>query len=91
MSDQVKNIPYVKAYDANGDLINPILFKYRNDKPNRKARRLANGTTSTRPFGNSKGIILKVVDLGRAGFIKFHGRLIDQGAGKGTRLQYLSK
>lgn len=34
------NIPYVKKYDANGRLINPIKGVYSSNGPNRRQRRM---------------------------------------------------
>lgn len=84
-----KNIPYVKAYDANGDLINPILFQYKGYGPNRKERRLSAGITSTRPFNNKKGLQLKVVQIGPYSFMKFGLKVIQQG--DGTRVQFIER
>lgn len=81
-----KNVPYVKSYDANGDLINPILFKYVGLGPNRKARRKAEGKTSTRPFSNKKGIQIVVTKIGPYAFMKWEKTLIQQGSG--TRVLY---
>lgn len=33
------NVPYVKQYDAQGNLINPINGEYRSTGPNRRMRR----------------------------------------------------
>jgi hypothetical protein len=79
-----RNMPYVKSYDAQGELINPILFSYRGYEPNRKARRAESGKTSTRPFSNKKGIKLVVVRTGDYDFIKLEKKIIEQG--NGTRL-----
>lgn len=76
-----KNIPYVKAYDASGELINPILFNYRGYGPNRRTRREA---LNKRPFSNKKGIQLVVVRTGPYRFLKLEKTLIEQGSG--TRL-----
>lgn len=78
----LRNIPYVKAYDANGDLINPILFAYKNNGPNRKQRRSKPG----RLINNKKGIQLVVVRTGPYSFSKFEKVLIKQGD-TGTRVQ----
>jgi hypothetical protein len=89
MTDR-KNIPYVKAYDASGELINPILFSYRGYGPNRKERREKEGKTSKRPFSNKKGIQLAIVRVGPYSFMKFEKKLIKQGESD-TRLQYLER
>ena len=84
MSELAKNVPYVKAYDASGELINPILFAYSGRGPNRQQRRKDSGKTSTRPFSNKKGIQLVVVQTGPTSFVKLEKTLIEQGSG--TRL-----
>lgn len=84
MSEVKKNVPYVKSYDANGDLINPILFAYRGYGPNRAQRRETEGKTSTRPFSNKKGIKLVVAKIGPYSFMKLEKKIIQQGTG--TRL-----
>jgi len=84
MSEITKNVPYVKSYDANGDLINPILFNYRGFGPNRKQRRETEGKTSKRPFSNKKGIHLVVAQIGPTSFMKLEKKIIAQGTG--TRL-----
>lgn len=85
-----RNIPYVKSYDAQGDLINPILFQYKGFGPNRKDRRLAEGKTSTRPFSNKKGMQLVVVKTGPYSFMRFEKKIIQQGE-TGTRLQFVER
>jgi len=90
MSEVTTNTPYVKSYDANGDLINPILFKYGGYGPNRKARREASGITSTRPFNNKKGIKLVVSKIGPYRFMKFEKKVIKQGE-TGTRVQFVER
>lgn len=87
---ETKNMPYVKSYDANGDLINPILFKYRGFGPNRRERRMAEGKTSSRPFSNKKGIQLVVTKIGPYSFMKWEKKVIQQGE-TGTRLQYVER
>tara|TARA_R110000772_G_scaffold50518_4_gene116126 strand:+ start:653 stop:934 length:282 start_codon:yes stop_codon:yes gene_type:complete len=84
------NIPYVKAYDGAGDLINPILFNYKSDGANRKARRVAEGITSTRPFSNKKGIQIVVSKIGVYDFMRFEKKVIEQGD-KGTRVQLIER
>ena len=44
------NTPYVKEYDKNGELLNPINGKYVNKFPNRQQRKANN----TRFFNNKK-------------------------------------
>ena len=85
----IKNTPYVKAHDASGDLINPILFKYAGLGPNRRERRKASGVTSTRPFSNKKGINLVVTQIGLYSFIRFEKKVIQQGSN--TRLQMVER
>lgn len=86
------NKPYRKAYDASGELINPLEGDYLSTGPNRRERRLEDGITSTRPFNNKKGIQL-VTSLVGWGFkkkvIKFH-KQVNQTQG-GTRLQIMQK
>lgn len=74
-----RNIPYVKKYDAQGVLINPIMSEYKNRHPNRKERRVADGTTSERPFSNKKGAMIVVTKIGPYKFMKFRKFLIQQG------------
>lgn len=65
------NRPYVKQYDANGDLINPIVSKFLNTSPNRRERR---EETVNRPrlFNNKKGIQLVVTKIGWQKFTKYY-------------------
>lgn len=87
---QTVNTPYVKSYDAKGELINPILFQYKGYGPNRKERRLEGGKTSTRPFSNKKGIKLKIVRVSRYAFMKFEAKVIKQGKND-TRVQFVER
>lgn len=59
------NRPYVKAYSAAGELLNPIKTEYLTTGPTRKERRLETGITSTRPFSNKKGVQLFIISLGQ--------------------------
>ena len=47
----IKNIPYVKQYNSEGELINPITGVYPQPNPNRRTRRKA-----MRSFLKSKGL-----------------------------------
>lgn len=51
------NIPYVKKFNENGELINPITSVYASEFPNRFERR----RKPTRFKGNKKGISLTIV------------------------------
>lgn len=73
------NRPYVKQYDANGDLINPIVSKFLNTEPNRRDRR-EEMFNKTRLFSNKKGIQLVVTKIGWRKFTKY--RKIFQNIGK---------
>ncbi len=61
------NIPYVKQYDAKGDLINPIIDSYFNKFANGVTRRKKLG----RAFNNKKGIQLVVTQIGNYQFTKY--------------------
>lgn len=81
MTEQIKNIPYVKQYDADGVLTNPITTGITNPFPNRAERR---AELTSKPFkGNKKGISLTVVNNG-VGSIKYERvqQLISLGNGK---------
>lgn len=52
-----RNIPYVKQYDANGEVTNPIRGLYPNRGPNRKTRRMGDG----RFMNNRKSAQIQVV------------------------------
>lgn len=79
--NQEKNIPYVKEYDADGVLTNPIEKKFTNPFPNRSERR---AELRSKPFkGNKKGISLTVINNGM-GSAKYERvqQLISLGNGK---------
>lgn len=72
------NRPYVKQYDANGDLLNPIVDYFSSKRvtkdfpsgfPNRRERR-AVLVNSPRGLSNKKGLQLVVTNLGRGRFMK---------------------
>jgi len=75
------NRPYVKQYDAEGKLINPIEGGYYPSKtinqafpegfPNRKERRKAL-VRKDRAFSNKKGIQLVVTYIGMGKFTKYY-------------------
>lgn len=52
----MKNVPYVKMFDENGNLTNPITTGYIHDWPNRQERRLH----KNRFFGNGKNFPLTI-------------------------------
>lgn len=66
------NKPYVKQYDENGLVSNPITKTkpFLNSEPNRSARRHIGG----REMGNKKGISLVVTKIGRCKFLKTYKR-----------------
>lgn len=57
------NRPYVKAYDAQGVLINPIHGEFINLQPNRRERRKET-VNKDRLFSNKKGLQLIVTKIG---------------------------
>lgn len=64
------NRPYVKQYDADGDLINPIVSKFLNTEPNRQDRRSFT-VNRQRLFSNKKGVQLVITKIGRDKFMKY--------------------
>lgn len=57
----MKNEPYVKQFDENGTLTNPINGVYQNEFPNRKERR---GHKNRQRFiSNKKGVSLTITKL----------------------------
>lgn len=73
------NRPYIKQYDATGDLINPIISKFLNTSPNRRERR---ESTINRPklFSNKKGVQLVVTKIAWAKYMKY--KKVFQNVGK---------
>lgn len=63
MSLMEKNTPYVKQFDKNGTLLNPIKTKLLHDLPNRRQRR--ESLQKHRFFGNGKNIPLTVLNTGK--------------------------
>ena len=61
---EIPNRPYVKVFDAASELLNPIESSYPNTGPNRRERRLSNGSTSTRPYSNKRGPQIFTISLG---------------------------
>ncbi len=57
------NEPYIKKYDENGEVANPIKGSLIPNYPNRKERR--QHLNETRFMGNTKGVNLTVVNLGK--------------------------
>ncbi len=57
------NISYVKKYDENGIVINPIVGSYTHDSDNRKSRREVK--QKNRFFGNGKNAPLSVSKHGK--------------------------
>lgn len=57
---QNKNVPYIKQYDQDGVLLNPIKGPYESKLPNRRQRRAFKN--EPRFIGNSKGIHLTVTE-----------------------------
>lgn len=64
------NRPYVKQYDAKGELINPIVSKFLNTEPNRRERR-EETVNRRRLFSNKKGVQLVVTKIGWNKFTKY--------------------
>lgn len=66
------NKPYVKQYDENGLVYNPITKSkpFLSKSPNRSTRRYNGG----REMGNKKGISLVVTKIGRYKFLKTYKR-----------------
>lgn len=61
------NVPYVKQFDSNGTLTNPIEKFYHNESPNRRQRR--SGLKKQRFHGESSNLHLAVTPMGT--YIKF--------------------
>ena len=59
----MKNEPYVKHYDENGQVSNPIKGIYKSQFDNRRQRR--QHLNETRFMGNTKGVCLTVVKIGK--------------------------
>ena len=57
------NQPYVKQFDSNGTLLNPIKGMYLNESPNRKERREI--FNKPRFKGNGKNISLTIMPIGK--------------------------
>lgn len=57
------NEPYIKKYDQNGQVSNPIKGNYSTGFPNRIERR--QHLNETRFMGNTKGVCLTVVKIGK--------------------------
>lgn len=55
------NTPYVKKFDENGVVTNPIIGKYKNESPNRRENRLLTKNNGPRFTNNRKGIALTVL------------------------------
>ena len=87
------NRPYVKQYDAAGELLNPIDKAYLNTGPNRRERRMAEGKTSTRPFSNKKGPQIFVISLGHGVTRKVFKliRKVTHVQGRGPHVQTIQK
>lgn len=92
------NRPYVKQFDAEGDLINPINGYFpskRTNKafpsgfPNRRERREAL-VHKNRSFSNKKGIQLVVTQIGREIFMKHVKKfqLVGKGNGKNKTITH---
>jgi len=63
------NKPYVKQYNEQGLISNPIVGSYKSTSPNRRQRR---ELEYNKPFiGNKKGISLVVVKIGALSFQKY--------------------
>tara|TARA_R110000851_G_scaffold27764_4_gene77867 strand:+ start:5683 stop:5931 length:249 start_codon:yes stop_codon:yes gene_type:complete len=63
------NRPYVKQYDAAGDLINPIIGEFVNLQPNRRERK--KNAKKERAFSNKRGTQLVVTKIGWLSFMKY--------------------
>ena len=61
------NVPYVKRYNKEGDLLNPIEYRYVSPFPNRRMRR-----TKMTPKRGGK---LLITPFGRGKYVKFRTSL----------------
>lgn len=57
------NVPYIKQYDKNGSLLNPIKGTLYSSFPNRKERRKT--MQKSRFHGESKNVHLTITDSGK--------------------------
>lgn len=73
----MKNKPYVKMYDKNGIIKNPIKTGYLHDFENRRERRSL--LHKKRFFGNGKNIHLTVIKLSK--YLRFRQYLFDDETG----------
>ena len=64
------NRPYVKQYDAEGKLVNPIVGEFINSQPNRQERR-EDTLNKKRLFNNKKGTQLVITRIGWFKFMKY--------------------
>ena len=66
------NKPYVKQYNEQGLISNPIVGSYKSTEPNRRKRGELESRSKNKPFiGNKKGISLVVVQVGALSFQKY--------------------
>ena len=66
----MKNVPYVKIEDEDGNVLNPINGSYPNLFKNRRERKAAIRKATKNPKNNKKGTRLVVTKLGAISFTK---------------------
>jgi len=66
----LRNIPYVKILDSEGNVVNPINGNYPNYFANRKQRRDGIKAETRNPKNNKKGTRLVVTQIGDLNFVK---------------------
>lgn len=84
MTNQI-NTPYVKQFDSNGTLLNPITGKLTNNFPNRKQRRQIK--QKNRFYGESKNVHLTCE--GKYAFLRVKQHETDKEGSKKTIIHYL--
>jgi hypothetical protein len=72
------NTPYVKRFNENGELLNPINGTYMSQHPNRRQRKSME--KGTRMFPNDKGFHMTVTPFGR--YIKRYQQEVDMETGR---------
>lgn len=81
------NVPYVKAYDNNGFLANPIIEGYMSNFPNRKQRRKIK--QKNRFYGESKNFHLTTT--GKYAFRRIKQISFDKDGDKKTIFHYIQQ
>jgi hypothetical protein len=56
---KARNVPYVKKYDTDGKVINPVIGAYIHEYDNRKKRRIV--MQKARFYGESKNVHLTII------------------------------